>query len=78
MLHGRRPAVTIIGIVVSASNDNPKEFALMDVDDARADKPGRYVFYLPAMEASPAGYSNHPVNSWLFMKGRMARHISTK
>lgn len=37
--------VTIMGIVASVSN-NPKEFTLMDVADARSNKPARDTFYL--------------------------------
>ena len=52
-LHDSEP-VTIMGIVVRVSSDNPKEFALMDVDDARADQPGRDAFYLPVVATSHA------------------------
>ena len=53
MLHDSKP-VTIMGIVVRVSSDNPKEFALMDVDDARTDQPGRDEFYLPVVAKSHA------------------------
>ena len=53
MLHDSKP-VTIMGIVVRVSSDNPKEFALMDVDDARANQSGRDEFYLPVIAKSHA------------------------
>lgn len=40
-----KDSVTILGIVASVSN-NPKEFTLMDVADARSNKPARDTFYL--------------------------------
>jgi len=46
--------VIIVGVVLSVSVDNPKEFALMDLDDARAGKPGREIFYLPVVSKSRA------------------------
>lgn len=46
--------VTIVGVVLSVSVDNPREFALMDLDDARAGKPGRDIFYLPVLSKSRA------------------------
>lgn len=46
--------VTIIGVVASISNDNPKEFTLMDVADARSNKPGRDIFYLPVKSTNRA------------------------
>lgn len=35
--------ITLIGIVMSVSSDNPKQFTLMDVDDARIGKTGRHI-----------------------------------
>jgi hypothetical protein len=49
-----RNPVTIIGVVLSVSVDNPKEFALIDLDEASAGKPGREIFYLPVVSKSRA------------------------
>lgn len=46
--------VTIMGIVASVSNNNPKNFSLMDVEDARSSKPARGTFYLPVISTKRA------------------------
>lgn len=46
--------VTIMGIVASASYNNPKEFTLMDVADARSNKPVRDTIYLPVISTGRA------------------------
>lgn len=46
--------VTIVGVVASVSNNKPKEFTLMDVEDARISKPSHGIFYLPVISTKRA------------------------
>ncbi|MHB8123506.1 MAG: hypothetical protein ACYDG4_15285 [Desulfuromonadaceae bacterium] len=47
-----KDAVTIVGIVACVSYNNPKEFTLMDLADARNNKSVRDTFYLRVVSKS--------------------------
>ena len=62
--------VTIIGIVASASYNNPKEFTLMDVADARSNKPARYTIYLSVISTKRAPKAGEVVK----VTGQLVEH----
>lgn len=62
--------ITIMGIVVSASYNNPKEFTLMDVADARNNKPARDTIYLPVISTKRAPKAGEVVK----VTGQLVEH----
>jgi hypothetical protein len=70
--------VTIVGIVASVSPDNPKEFGLIDVADARSNKPDSGTFCLPVISKGRAPKRGEAVKVTGQFAGKGLYFVATK